>query len=595
MDQTKLPTGIYSLIWFFLKKYKGHLSIFLLAALIWSLEISASPYLLKMMLDRLLKTANQPEILVATIMLPAILYTSMGLILNLSFRLYGHICIKLYPMLREEIIAKVYAHLSGHSYDFFQENFSGNLASKLKDLSGGVEQIVKIPMEFFIPRGIAVIIASLALTFVSPALSIVLFIWSVLFVLTTGLFYQRIRPYSIQLAESQSQLGGETTDVISNQITTKIFANERYEYQRVQSNLKKVTAADKTMQRKMQLAFFVQGLFAPVLITLLIVILVDQRLNNAITVGDFAFVLSLAVMIMVQIWDIGKQIILYIKTVSECQQALNVLLQPHENRDQKNAHDMAISKGKIEFKDVCFSHRQGGTLFNKLNITIEPKQKVGLVGYSGGGKSSFIKLILRLFEVESGTILIDGQTISNTTKHSLRRNISLIPQDPQIFHRTLYDNIRYGNMNANYEEVIAAAKKAHCDEFISCIEHGYDTIAGERGVKLSGGQQQRIAIARAILKDADILILDEATSALDSITEREIQNSLHNMMQDKTTIVIAHRLSTLHEMDRILFFKNGEIIEDGTLEELHSGNGPFAKMWSMQSDGYLPEHSEDND
>ena len=159
----------------------------------------------------------------------------------------------------------------------------------------------------------------------------------------------------------------------------------------------------------------------------------------------------------------------------------------------------------------------------------------------------------------------------------------------------MYDNIRYGNMNANYEDVIAASKKAHCDEFISCIEHGYDIVAGERGAKLSGGQQQRIAIARAILKDASILILDEATSALDSMTEREIQNSLHNMMQDETTIVIAHRLSTLHKMDRILFFKDGKIIEDGTLEQLQSKNGPFAKMWSMQSDGYLPEYSEDND
>jgi ATP-binding cassette subfamily B protein len=222
-------------------------------------------------------------------------------------------------------------------------------------------------------------------------------------------------------------------------------------------------------------------------------------------------------------------------------------------------------------------------------VTIEPGQQVGLVGFSGSGKSTFVNLILRLFEPQDGVIAIDGQDILAVTQDSLRENISMIPQDPMLFHRSLMENIRYGRLEASDDEVIEAAKKAHAHEFILQTEQGYASLVGERGVKLSGGQRQRIAIARAILKDAPILILDEATSALDSVTERKIQQGLDYLMQHKTVVVVAHRLSTISHMDRILVFDEGTVIEDGSHADLLRRNGHYAHLWNMQAGGFLPE------
>jgi ATP-binding cassette subfamily B protein len=233
-------------------------------------------------------------------------------------------------------------------------------------------------------------------------------------------------------------------------------------------------------------------------------------------------------------------------------------------------------------------------VFEDFNLTIEPNQKLGIIGPSGAGKSTLINLLLRFFDVDSGEILIDGYNIKNDiTQKSLRENISYIPQDPVLFHRTIRENIIYGKLDATEEELIEATKMACCYDFIMNLENGFDTIVGERGVKLSGGQRQRIAIARAILKNSKILILDEATSALDSITEKEIQKALENLMKNKTVIAIAHRLSTLNIMDRIVVLDKGKIVEDGTKEQLlNKQDGLFKKMWDMQKDGMVGEGVE---
>ncbi len=222
-------------------------------------------------------------------------------------------------------------------------------------------------------------------------------------------------------------------------------------------------------------------------------------------------------------------------------------------------------------------------------LSIAASSQVGLVGFSGSGKSTFVNLLLRLFETQSGEICIDGQNISNVKQDSLRENISMIPQEPQLFHRSLMENIRYGRLDASDEQVIEAAKKAHAHDFILQTEDGYDSMVGERGIKLSGGQRQRISIARAILKDSPILVLDEATSALDSVTEKKIQQGLDYLMKGKTVLVIAHRLSTISHMDRILVFNEGEIIEDGNHDELLVDSSHYARLWNMQAGGFLPE------
>lgn len=278
-----------------------------------------------------------------------------------------------------------------------------------------------------------------------------------------------------------------------------------------------------------------------------------------------------------------------------CNQALSIIQQPHEVIDSPNARPLQVTRGEIQFDRVFFQYANNKPLFKNLEIKINPGEKVGLVGYSGGGKSTFIKLILRLIDIQSGNILIDNQGITEVTKHSLRTQIGTIPQEPELFHRTIMENIKFARMDASDEDVIEAAKKARCHDFIMELPEQYQALVGERGVKLSGGQKQRIAIARAFLKNAPILILDEATSSLDSMTEREIHEVLHQVMENKTTIVIAHRLSTLKDMDRILVFVNGEIVEDGALNALlENKDSHFYKLWKMQAEGFIPSVSVTN-
>jgi ATP-binding cassette subfamily B protein len=252
-----------------------------------------------------------------------------------------------------------------------------------------------------------------------------------------------------------------------------------------------------------------------------------------------------------------------------------------------NGRVLHCTTGHITFDKVKFHYKDTKPLFENKSIEIEAGQKVGLVGYSGGGKSTFVHLILRLYDVTHGSILIDGQDIKSVSQDSLRENIAMIPQDPSLFHRSLRENIRYGRIDATDEEVMEAAKKAHAHEFIEKLPQGYDALVGERGVKLSGGQRQRIAIARAILKNAPILIMDEATSQLDSLTEALIQESLWQLMEHKTTLVIAHRLSTLLHMDRILVFDQGKIVEDGNHNDLLSKGGLYKNLWNAQVGGFL--------
>jgi ATP-binding cassette subfamily B protein len=264
----------------------------------------------------------------------------------------------------------------------------------------------------------------------------------------------------------------------------------------------------------------------------------------------------------------------------------------HEIRDVDGAKKIEVKEGEIIFNDITFGYSKDRNVFENLNVKINAHQKIGLVGYSGSGKSTFNNLILRLFDVQKGEILIDGQDIKTITQESLHKQIAVIPQEPMLFHRSVMENIRYGKLDATDEEVYEAARLAMAHAFIERLPQGYQSLVGERGVKLSGGQRQRIAIARAVLKNAPILLMDEATSALDSVTEKAIQTILDNLISQKTVLIIAHRLSTISHLERILVFHEGKIVEDGTHHELLEVNGYYAKMWHMQSDGFLPENEQ---
>ena len=311
---------------------------------------------------------------------------------------------------------------------------------------------------------------------------------------------------------------------------------------------------------------------------------------GAITIGTFVLIQSYIIGLSHKLWDFGRIIKNMHEAFADSKEMVEILATPHEIKNLPGATKLEVKQGEIVFKDVQFNFNETRAVLEGFNMAINGGEKVALIGPSGAGKSTIIKTLLRMYDLTDGEILIDGQDIKRVTQESLRQNISLVPQDPILFHRSLLENIRYGRYAASEQEVIEAAKLAHCDEFIESLPLKYETLVGERGIKLSGGERQRIAIARAILKNAPILVLDEATSSLDSHSESLIQDALDKLMEGKTSIVIAHRLSTIRKMDRIVVVENGKVIEDGDHDTLLAKeDGLYKKLWNLQAGGFIKE------
>jgi ATP-binding cassette subfamily B protein len=310
-------------------------------------------------------------------------------------------------------------------------------------------------------------------------------------------------------------------------------------------------------------------------------------LRGSISAGLFVLVQSYSNTIGNNFWDLGQATTRFTKYMSEMKEMVDIFKQTPDILDVPNPEKSRIKEGKIEIKNMFFTYANGTNVFSDFSLKINSREKVGIVGHSGGGKSTITKLLMRFIDIFSGEILIDGQDIRAITQNDLRKSISYISQEPILFHRSIRDNIAYSKPGAMDEEIFAVAKKAHAHEFILKLPKGYNTLVGERGIKLSGGERQRIAIARAMLKDCPILMLDEATSSLDSVSEHYIQDSFNELMKDKTTIVIAHRLSTIQKMDRIIVLDKGRIVEEGTHKELLAKKGSYAELWNHQTGGFL--------
>lgn len=592
----ELPDKLLPFLWCYLRTKKWYLAGFLLTALIWAGEMSLSPYLLKVIIDSVVKYTGNQEALIKAIYIPACVFVSLSIILNLGFRLYDYISLTLYPDLKAAVTRDMFAYLLNHSYEFFQNHFSGSLARKIFDMGSYIDQIVIIFNEWFYPRFFAMLIASATLFIVvKPVFGIILLAWSILFMFFS--FYAAKQSESLARinSEAAAKMSGTLTDSVTNIMSTKLFSNIPHEIYHVDKDIDHLVTTDRNLQWKNLKYNFIQGLSVVVLMSAMLFTLIYGNTHGWVSAGDFALVLMLSISFMNCVYGIGQQMLKFSKFVGICNQALSFIRIQHEITDSTTAKPIHIALGKITFQSVHFQYENSHPLFEDFSITINSGERVGLVGYSGGGKSTFIKLILRLIDTQKGSIIIDGQDIKNVTQNSLRGQIATIPQEPELFHRTIMENIRFAKPNASDDEVIEAAKKAGCHDFISELPNQYQSLVGERGIKLSGGQKQRVSIARAFLKNAPILILDEATSSLDSVTEQRIKNSLHEVMQGKTTIVIAHRLSTLKDMNRILVFVKGRIVEDGTLDLLlQDKNSHFYKLWQMQAEGFIPSITEAN-
>lgn len=575
-----------------IKPYKGYVGAMIFIACYWAVNNSLAPYVLKLIIDKVVAFESNKSEVAHSVLPYVVLYIGLWIGIAIDMRCLDWVRLRLFPAIRYDLTTNMFAYLGQHSHRYFQNNFAGSLSNKISDMQSAAINIFTTLDDGF-AQCIGLLIAIITMLLVHPVFALVLLVWAVAFVLIAICYFKPIRDLSNSFATSKTSLVGKMVDSISNTSNVRLFARNQYENKLIQEATTDTITKDRTMQWAIIKMRIFWDISIIVLIGLNISILVNMYSKNQVSVGDFSFIISLSISIFYNLWYLASQFVNFAEELGKCKQALSIITAPLEMVDAPSATPLCVTKGRIAFNQVSFHYDDGAHLFKNKNIVIEAGQKVGLVGFSGSGKSTFVNLILRLFDVESGEITIDSQNINAVTQASLREHIAMIPQDISLFHRTLMENIRYGRTDASDEEVIEASKKAHCHEFISQLSEGYQALVGERGIKLSGGQRQRIAIARAMLKNAPILILDEATSALDSVTEKHIQDGLHALMQGRTTIVIAHRLSTLSEMDRILVFDNGQIIEDGKHLDLINIHGHYARMWQMQAGGFLP--SQDGD
>lgn len=582
-------TNLTAFIWRFLSPHKGKLSIFIMVACIWAITLSAQSYFLKMIFDAINNYNPIYGPLRQFIMLPIMLYIGSMLVLNLSFRLYDIVRLYFLPVVQAQITCEMMEYIEGHSFRFFQHNLSGTLANQIQEMSDGIKELVKIVIDKFFSHILALVIAAITLSTVNPLLAIMLIIWAFMFIIGTVYASKKyIQPQSEAFSKARSSVVGHLIDSLTNILSIQLFAQQQHEINKIKKVINQRIQTDQKLERSTLVIRFLQGLSVALLITLMFIVLIIGYQQGVATIGDFVLTISLAISLSDAIWHMSEDFVTFSEVLGQCSQALTLMTTPHEIQSLLTAKDLIVEQGAIDCKNISFKYEGRDTLFEDFSLSIAPCQKVGIVGFSGSGKSSFINLLLRFFDPHKGTMYIDGQLIQNVTLTSLRKNISVIPQDPLLFCRSIYENITYGTPEASYEMVIEAAKKAHAHEFILSFPQKYETLVGERGCILSSGQRQRIAIARAFLKNTPLLILDEATSALDPETEGYIQASISNLIHKKTVIVIAHRLSTLSHMDRILVFDNGQIIEDGSPQDLlQNPSGTFRYLWDTQVNGFV--------
>ncbi|MGE0009688.1 MAG: ABC transporter ATP-binding protein [Candidatus Babeliales bacterium] len=585
---------IFQFIYNIARQFKFPLAIMICATLMRAIDVAVRPYILKIIINRLATNVGQnPFVFLA---IPVILYIAQMLIMATMHRLYNYyIDIKMIPDMRQKISIHIFDYLLGQSHTFFQDQTAGGLTNQIKNIGYDVPDIIQLIVDRFLWNSVTLIIAVFALWSVNITFALTMFIWSTVFILISLLFLNKLQAYSRDWSTLSNRVTGRIVDVIANMLAVRLFAREHYESDALDQELSESTHAERKLSWIYFIIFTVYDYSFVLMQTVSLYFLLKGWQAGTVSVGDFALVLSFNTAIVDSLWLLTKDLSQFAKYTGRVGEALATFSQPISIQNAPNAKELVVKEGRIEFDQVRFKYKGAEPLFRDKSVEILPGQKVGLVGYSGSGKTTFINLILRMYDTTSGRILIDGQNIKEVTQQSLRRSIATIPQETSLFARSIYANILYGNINATQEQIYDAAQKAHAQEFIDLLPHGYKTVVGERGTKLSGGQRQRVSIARAALKNAPILILDEATSALDTMTERLIQESLKDIMKNKTTLVVAHRLSTLLSMDRILVFDKGQIIQDGSHEELIEEPGLYQTLWNAQVDGSLPEINKEEE
>lgn len=510
-------------------------------------------------------------------------------------RIEGFIGDDFYSKIGYDIRVDVFSKIIRKTHNFFVDNFTGSLLNKINRYVGTFYNVTTTFFEKVLPFVFKIFGIIVAISFINGFYSKVLIIFAIFFTLTSYWAVESKRKLQIDASKAETVVSGAIADSISNQSSVQLFNS----YQSELESIKISTAKLRDLNRKNWFSWLrisaYQSLIAMILNIYVLFHAFKDLETGVITLAALFIIRNFADEVIQRLWDISGIIRNLQEGFGQAHELVEAINTTDNVLDKKDAIDLKQFKKQIEFENVNYEYENNNKkVLDNFNLSISAKQKVGLVGLSGGGKSTIVKLLLRLFDVTAGSIKIDGKNLRDISQGSLREIISFVPQDTSLFHRSIIDNIRYGKPNATDEEVYKAAKKAHIHDFVIKLPEGYKTLVGERGVKLSGGERQRITIARAILKNAPILVLDEATSSLDSETEKNIQEALDELMKGKTVIAIAHRLSTIRKMDRIIVLEDGKIAEDGNHEDLLTNEtGTYKKLWDMQAGGFIKEEEID--
>lgn len=591
------PTGIFAFLRHYTRGYEKPLIIMSLMSTIVAI-VEVSLFGAMGQLVDWLSTSN-PETFLQDNKADLIFYGSLLLIvmpiLVVVYSLLIHqTLLGNYPM---SVRWLAHRYLLNQSLNFYQDDFAGRVATKVMQTSLAVRETVMKTMDVFVYVSVYFTSIIVMLAAADWRLMIPMLVWLAAYIAIQIYFVPKLKKVATEQADARSTMTGRIVDSYTNIQTVKLFSHSKRETQYAEEGMKGFL---NTVYRQMRLVtgFDVAVEISNYLLVFSVAALsIYLWLDSAISVGAIAIAVSLALRIngmsMWIMWEVGA----LFENLGTVVDGMKTLSKPIDIQDKPDAKALQVSEGGIHFDNVSFHYGEKKGVISNLDLNIKPGEKVGLVGRSGAGKSTLVNLLLRFHDVEEGRIKIDGQEISSVTQDSLRSKIGMVTQDTSLLHRSIRDNILYGNPDATEEELLKATKQAHAHEFIDTLTDpfgnvGYDAQVGERGVKLSGGQRQRIAISRVLLKDAPLLVLDEATSALDSEVEAAIQESLNELMQGKTVIAIAHRLSTIAQMDRLIVLDKGNIVEQGSHKELIANNGIYAQLWAHQTGGFLGEEIE---
>lgn len=582
MKDTKKVLGY---IWLQLKSYKIHVALgFLLWGIASVIGVAIVPLYIKKLTDVLNLGDYQNAFTIMWILVIVILIERLAYFFTL------HVLSYVESHTSKKLDSFSFSFFARHSYDFYTNEFTGSLVDKMKRLGVNVVSIIDTIIFDFFGMFISIIAIFIVLfrenIRIGFTFLIFLFFYSIIVKWAAG----KMAPIFEERSRQKTKFSATISDIFTNIQTILFFSSydkeqEEFEKQNLLFHKKRYKSWREAINYNDSIGFL------PILFTISITFYgVYLSSLGLLSTGSIVLIFLVGMKFYGEVWRINRAMKMFTSNISDCVESIEVIEKEVLVKDINKPLRFNPLSGEILINNTSFIYPGGDRVFEKFNLHIKNKQSIGIVGKSGSGKTTITKLILRLYDINQGQITIDNQNIAHISQHDLRSNIAYIPQDTILFHRTIYENITYGNLNASREDVLAVAKSAHVDEFVQELELGYETKVGERGIKLSGGQRQRIGIARAMLKkDAPILIMDEATSSLDTLSEQYIQDSFEKLSKNRTTIVIAHRLSTIQKMDRIIVMDKGEIIEDGSHNTLLKKNGHYAELWNSQINGFIQE------